>query len=107
MRLKGTPGQLEDQREQWKAEGRSYSFDYLRGQFTFAVWVGDVPKRWRPRCGAMCRDGHPCQARVVSKPNGLLAKRCRLHGGLSTGPKTAKGRQRIVESNRRRIGKSE
>jgi hypothetical protein len=28
--------------------------------------------------------------------------RCRLHGGLSTGPKTEAGRARIAESQRRR-----
>ena len=48
-----------------------------------------TPKADRPRCGARCRDGHPCQARAVwnyrhDQPrNG----RCRMHGGLSTGPR--------------------
>jgi hypothetical protein len=28
--------------------------------------------------------------------------RCRLHGGLSTGPKTEAGRARIAEAQRRR-----
>ena len=61
-------------------------------------------KRERPRCGAKCRDGGRCQAPPVwyrrrDKPvNG----RCRMHGGLSTGPKTEEGRQRIAESNRSR-----
>lgn len=46
-----------------------------------------------PRCGARCSDGHACRAPAVwlageGRPrNG----RCRLHGGLSTGPKTAAG----------------
>lgn len=55
-----------------------------------------VPKDQRPLCGARCRSGQPCQARCV-----LHKKRCRLHGGLSSGPKTAEGRARIAESNRR------
>jgi hypothetical protein len=41
------------------------------------------------RCGAKTRRGTPCQNGAM--PNG----RCRLHGGLSTGPKTAAGIERI------------
>jgi hypothetical protein len=33
--------------------------------------------------------------------------RCRMHGGLSTGPKTPEGRWRIAESNRSRSVRSE
>jgi hypothetical protein len=29
-------------------------------------------------------------------------RRCKFHGGLSTGPKTAEGRARIAEAQRRR-----
>ena len=36
------------------------------------------------------------------KPAGLRNDRCRLHGGLSTGPKTPEGRARIAEAQRRR-----
>jgi hypothetical protein len=55
-----------------------------------------TPKGLRPKCGARCRDGHPCQARTVwdahhDRPrNG----RCRMHGGLSTGPRTEEGKRR-------------
>ena len=41
------------------------------------------------RCGAKNRRGTRCQCPAMS--NG----RCRLHGGLSTGPKTAAGIERI------------
>jgi len=41
------------------------------------------------RCGAKNRRGSPCQCPAMA--NG----RCRLHGGLSTGPKTAAGIARI------------
>jgi hypothetical protein len=51
----------------------------------------------RERCGARCRDGHSCRAKVVPG-----RRRCRLHGGLSTGPRSADGRARIAEANRRR-----
>jgi hypothetical protein len=42
-----------------------------------------------PRCGAKTRRGTPCQS------PGMANGRCRLHGGLSTGPKTAEGIERI------------
>src|SRR5271165_7289445 len=45
------------------------------------------------RCGAKNRRGTPCQCPAM--PNG----RCRLHGGLSTGPKTAEGIERICRAN--------
>jgi len=41
-----------------------------------------------PRCGAKTRRGTPCQAPAMA--NG----RCRLHGGLSTGPRTPEGLER-------------
>lgn len=66
------------------------------------------PKRERPKCGAMTRKGTPCQAPAVwlagepAPRNG----RCRMHGGLSTGPKTEAGKEAIRESNRRRARKT-
>jgi len=51
----------------------------------------------RPLCGAKTRAGTPCRAVVVEG-----RAKCRLHGGASTGPTSAEGRARIVESNRRR-----
>lgn len=56
----------------------------------------------RPQCGARCRDGHPCAAPAVwcaatRRPrNG----RCRMHGGLSTGPRTVEGRARVAAATR-------
>lgn len=62
-----------------------------------------TPKAERPRCGARCRDGHPCQARAVwDRERGEIRNaRCRLHGGLSTGPKTPEGKLRSREGARR------
>lgn len=52
-----------------------------------------------PRCGAKCRDGSPCRARVVQSPvTGEPSNRCRMHGGHSTGPKTEEGRRRSLEA---------
>ena len=48
---------------------------------------GDFSKA--ARCGAKTRRGTPCQGPAM--PNG----RCKLHGGLSTGPKTTEGIERI------------
>ena len=41
-----------------------------------------------PRCRARRRDGGGCRAAAM--PNG----RCRMHGGKSTGPRTAEGLER-------------
>src|SRR3954453_12982846 len=41
-----------------------------------------------PRCGAKRRDGGTCQSPAMA--NG----RCRMHGGKSTGPRTAEGLER-------------
>lgn len=62
-----------------------------------------APKRDRPQCGARCRSkgGRPCVARVCVRDDGSLARRCRLHGGLSTGPRTEEGRARCTEAGRR------
>jgi hypothetical protein len=57
-----------------------------------------VPKQQRPRCGAHRRDGGLCLAPSVS----ARGKRCRMHGGLSTGPRTEPGKAAIASSNRRR-----
>jgi hypothetical protein len=52
--------------------------------------TGDFTKA--RRCGAKTRHETLCQCPAM--PNG----RCRLHGGLSTGPKTAEGIERIRRS---------
>lgn len=56
-------------------------------------------KQQQRACGALTRAGTPCQARALPGK-----RRCRFHGGLSTGPRTAEGRAAIAESNRRRAG---
>ena len=52
----------------------------------------------RPKYGARCRDGHPCRAPVVwdHDHNRPRNGRCRLHGGLSSGPATVEGRLRAL-----------
>jgi hypothetical protein len=51
---------------------------------------GDFSKA--ARCGAKNRKGTPCQCPAMR--NG----RCRLHGGLSTGPNTSEGIERIRQA---------
>ena len=49
---------------------------------------GNPPGDWTtvPRCGALTRRKTPCQCPAMRG-----RRRCRLHGGKSTGPKTAAG----------------
>jgi hypothetical protein len=50
------------------------------------------------KCGAYARStGMPCRAGALR--NG----RCRMHGGLSTGPKTEEGRRAVGEATRNRM----
>ena len=48
------------------------------------------------RCGAKTRSGEPCSKFPIKGK-----RRCGLHGGLSSGPKTAEGRARIAQANLR------
>jgi hypothetical protein len=69
----------------------------------YDIWSGEIrfwwssPKREQSRCAARCRDGSPCEAPPVwdKRRNRPVNGRCRMHGGLSTGPKTPEGRWRI------------
>ncbi len=65
-----------------------------------AGWA--TPKSERPRCGARCRDGHECRAPAVwdKKHDRPRNGRCRMHGGLSTGPRTLEGRRRALANLR-------
>jgi hypothetical protein len=54
-----------------------------------------------PRCGARTRNGLACKSPAM--PNG----RCRMHGGKSTGPRTAEGLERMRRANTRHGSYSE
>ncbi|WP_278921961.1 HGGxSTG domain-containing protein [Pseudophaeobacter profundi] len=56
-----------------------------------------LPPAARPRCGAKNRKGSHCKLPVAPGK-----RRCRYHGGASTGPKTAQGRAKIAEAQRKR-----
>src|SRR5438105_539557 len=59
-----------------------------RGRLLSGNPVGDFTKA--PRCGAKNRRGTPCQCPAMRGK-----RRCRLHGGKSTGARTAAGVHRI------------
>ena len=61
------------------------------------------PKKDRPRCGAKTRSGGTCQAPalwVTGQPKPKNG-RCRMHGGLSTGPKSREGIARVTANLRK------
>ena len=85
--------QLEEKRERWEIQR--------------AVWRETMPHK-RPRrqwskCGARCRDGHPCRAPPVRDPETGYNRngRCRMHRGASTGPRTPEGKARVAAAARR------
>jgi len=81
----------QQRRDRWREEN-----ERIRGRHV-------TPKSERPKCGARCRDGHQCQAPVVwdTEYDEPWNGRCRLHGGLSTGPTTEDGKRRALEAARR------
>ena len=46
------------------------------------------------RCGAKTRAGGACQNPTIKDRS-----RCKLHGGLSTGPRTPAGKARVIAAN--------
>lgn len=56
---------------------------------------------WGMSCGAKTRAGTPCKL-TASYANG----RCKFHGGLSTGPKTRKGKKRSARNGFQRRPKT-
>lgn len=63
-----------------------------------------LPRAKRGQCGALTRQRTLCQAPPVwdKATDEAVNGRCKLHGGLSTGPKTSNGKEAIRQSNRTR-----
>lgn len=58
---------------------------------------GDFPPECRDMtCDARTRAGTPCKRRDLYRSG-----RCKLHGGLSTGPRTTKGKRRCARNGKR------
>jgi len=56
-----------------------------------------------PRCGARTRRGTACLAAALWSTRSGRYTRCRNHGGLSTGPRTPEGIERIRQALAKRI----
>jgi hypothetical protein len=77
-----------------------------KGNFLTSLRARDMGS-YRQKCGAQTRKGTPCRCKPLPGK-----RRCKFHGGASTGPKTPEGRERIAEAQRkrwaaRRLGQSE
>lgn len=51
------------------------------------------PKFHDLRCGAKTRAGTPCKIKSIYSNS-----RCKLHGGLSTGPKSQEGKTKVAKN---------
>ncbi len=69
-----------------------FAFDPERLAQDAAAWTR-LGSRAGPWCGAQTRAGHPCRNIPVGAQHQPRNGRCRMHGGLSTGPKTELARQ--------------
>ena len=75
--------------ERWRGWGERRAYRDIDGK---VHTLGHYPpKRDRPRCGARTRAGGTCKAPALPEK-----ERCRMHGGLSTGPKTPEGKARTL-----------
>lgn len=61
------------------------------------VNVAKKREKSRVRCGAVTRKGRLC--RLLSEAG---RRRCKFHGGMSTGPKSQEGKERIASAQRKR-----
>lgn len=104
--LPRNPSRVMDSKTDWYGGRRGPELvEWLAEEFPNAdirVRFARTQRSDRQRCGARCRDGHACKAPAVwdavrDRPrNG----RCKLHGGLSAGPKTLEGKRRCAEGRR-------
>lgn len=67
-----------------------------KGNFLTSLRMRDKGS-YRQKCGAMTRKGTPCRCKPLSGK-----RRCKFHGGASTGPRTPEGRERIANAQRQR-----
>lgn len=82
-------GQLVTGRDIREGRYRWIKNDY--GERELREWKpATKPKSERPVCGAKTRAGGQCKAKGCLRPDGAISRRCRMHGGLSTGPKGPK-----------------
>ncbi len=80
----------------WQAK-RDAQAEAKAALFSMTERLAKRPARLRVSCGAKTRAGGECQNK--SEPG---KRRCKFHGGKSTGAKTPEGKARIAEAQRRR-----
>ncbi|WP_082542696.1 HGGxSTG domain-containing protein [Rhodanobacter sp. Root561] len=79
------------------AEHRNKLTPSARANNLGSTRANDLAALLRVPCGARRRrDGHPCEA--LSVPG---KRRCKWHGGCSTGPRTAEGKARVAANLRK------
>jgi hypothetical protein len=100
---RGLRGELASVRASLRAKLRAARKQASAAQAELDTAMQRKPKSERSRCGAGCRDGHSCQATPYWPKGAPTARngRCRMHGGLSTGPRTPEGKARVAEAARR------
>lgn len=77
----------------WKECNRVYQ-DRKKEGYRSQIPYPEFPQELRGlACGAKTRKGTPCKVKNIYA-NG----RCKLHGGLSTGPKTLEGKRRSADN---------
>lgn len=64
---------------------------FLAREYRRTIALARLDREMPAVCGARTRSGKPCAAHPV-----VGRRRCRMHGGCSTGPKTAEGRARSL-----------
>lgn len=94
---------------EWIAQARAQAAERRQ------AWKAEKARRWqagqakarpakaeRPSCGARTRAGGPCKAKALWLAGSTAPRngRCRMHGGLSTGPRTAEGRAKCSQAAR-------
>lgn len=94
MRNPSTPEKRKLFREHWLAFDEWLSakdkFERETG-LTYTEELPSYPEELRGlECGATTRKGTPCRQLSLYVNNG----RCKFHGGMSTGPRTRKGKKR-------------
>ena len=99
--FRGTPRRMIEALGLWPLVGDLVDGDAWTSQYaetrlkTFADQALAVgPER---RCGAKTKRGTPCRSRALPGK-----RRCKYHGGASTGPRTPEGRARLSEAMRKR-----
>ena len=73
----------------------------MQNRLRTVPFIAGPGQRQLPRveCGAKTRAGHPCRAKSLPGK-----RRCKWHGGCSTGPSTAEGKAKAVANLRQYQG---